>query len=90
MNKKSLYQRNVIFFQYSKSFEEVNPRMAYQIKNFGIQNIFKQFQANTSLLSESEKNELKKNIQELKVMKDKLGKIFYIQVKALMLQKASL
>ncbi len=75
MNKKSLYQRNVIFFQYSKSFEEVNPRMAYQIKNFGIQNIFKQFQTNKSLLSEPEKNEFTKHIQEIKAMKEKLGKI---------------
>lgn len=78
MNKKSLYQRNAIFFQYSKSFEEYNPKMSYQIKNFGIQNIFKQFQTNKSLLSETEKNEFTKQIQEIKSMKDNLGKISII------------
>ena len=71
-NKKSLFQKNVIYFQYAKSFEEINPKMSLQIKNFGIQNIFRVYQLNKSVLSEGEKVEFAKNIQEMNTIKDKL------------------
>ena len=75
MNKKTLFQKNLIYFQYSKSFEDINPKISYQIKNYGFQNVFKGFQANKNLLSEIEKQEFSKVIQEIKVFKEKLGKI---------------
>ena len=73
-SQQSLFQSNEIYFQYAKSFENVNSKMSFLIINFGIQNIFMHFHKNQTLLTENEKLEFAKIIKEMRTLKDKLGK----------------
>ena len=74
---KSLFDQNLNFLQYAKSFEKFSPVIGYIIKNYGIQNIFNTFQHDKNCLNEQEKRDLSKNIKELKTMKDNLGSRFF-------------
>lgn len=72
MNKKNVCQKYISYIKYSKSLEEVNPRIAHVIKNFALQNLFKEYQTNQSSFPMG-KLELVQYIKEIKEEKEKLG-----------------
>lgn len=71
-NNKSVFERNAVFFKIGKFFEDANPVVSYNIKNYGIQKIYKAFHEDKHSISDSEKKEFASFISDLKSSRDKL------------------
>jgi hypothetical protein len=69
---KSVFERNSVFFKIGKFFEDANPLVSYNIKNYGVQNIYKAFHEDKTSITEKEKKEFAMFISDLKSAREKL------------------
>lgn len=69
---KSVFEKNVVFFKIGKFFEDVNPLVSFNIKNYGVQNIYKAFHEDKNSLTDKEKKEFATFISDLKTSREKL------------------
>jgi hypothetical protein len=69
---KSVFERNSVFYKIGKFFEDVNPLVSYNIKNYGVQNIYKAFHEDKTSVTEKEKKEFAMFISDLKSSREKL------------------